>query len=154
VVAASLKKKPELFESADAASPQSDIYAVGAVAYYLLTGKRLFEESSLVALSTAHLSREPVSPSERLGRPIDPALEATVMSCLAKRPEGRPAGAASLSWLLEASPEAHGWGPDEAEAWWTEHEAELLRAEAEGAPPGASVLSPNPHRTPTVARAP
>jgi eukaryotic-like serine/threonine-protein kinase len=145
---------PELFESADAASPQSDIYAVGAVAYYLLTGKRLFEESSLAALSTAHLSREPVPPSERLGRPIDATLEAVVMSCLAKRPEGRPAGAASLSWLLESSPEAHRWGPHEADAWWTEHEAELLRAEAEGAPPGASVLSPNPHQTPTIARAP
>jgi hypothetical protein len=147
---------PELFESTDAASPQSDIYALGAVAYYLLTGKRLFEESSLAALSTAHLSREVVPPSERLGRPVDPALEAAVMSCLAKRPEARPAGAASLSWLLEASPEAHGWGPNQADAWWNEHEAELLRASAEGvggdgAPDGAPLVDAI-HHTPTVAR--
>jgi eukaryotic-like serine/threonine-protein kinase len=109
---------PELFESAKAARAASDIYSVGAVGYFLLTGTPVFPASSLSALSTAHLTRQPEPPSRRLGRPVDPTLERTILACLAKDPAARPASAEALGHLLAASPEAGSWTERDAEEWW------------------------------------
>jgi hypothetical protein len=128
---------PELFESAERASRQSDLYSVGAVAYFLLTGQTVFEAKSLTELSLAQLTRTHELPSTRLQAAVDPVLESAVMACLAKRPQQRPASARSLATMLERSTLASAWTMADAESWWNAHSGELdaLRVSREPASP-------------------
>jgi tRNA A-37 threonylcarbamoyl transferase component Bud32 len=119
---------PELFESADKASPRSDIYALGCVGYYLLTGSNVFEGASLAELCNAHLSKEPVPPSRRLGREVDAVLERVLLACLAKDPALRPASARGILELFERSPLARGWSSADAAAFWTRHGERIIDA--------------------------
>ena len=112
---------PELFESADKASPRSDLYAVGCVGYYLVTGHHVFEGSSLAELCNAHLSKTPVPPSERLRRTVDPMLERVLLSCLAKDPTRRPSTARGILELFERSSVARDWTSGDAAAFWARH---------------------------------
>jgi eukaryotic-like serine/threonine-protein kinase len=112
---------PEMFEKASEVGPRSDLYSLGATAYYLATGEPVFDVQTVAELCAAHLSRKPLPPSERLGRAVDPTLEAVILSCLAKDPRARPQGADQLSALLQRSPEAHAWSQEQARAWWAEH---------------------------------
>jgi serine/threonine-protein kinase len=112
---------PEMFDRATSVGPQSDIYSLGAVAYFLATGTPVFEVTTMAELCTAHLCEKPVPPSERLGQPIDPTLEAVIMGCLAKDARSRPRSVKALSSLLERSAEAHSWSSAQADAWWAEH---------------------------------
>lgn len=96
---------------------RADIYAVGCVAYYLLTGKACFESASVVHVIARHLNEAPVPPSQRAGLSIPPALEQLVLSCLAKRPEQRPQSAAELSRGLAAI-DVEPWDEEQAAEWW------------------------------------
>ena len=83
---------------------QADIYALGCVAYWLLTGKRVFEADTPLQIVAKHIRNEPVPPSQRVtGLAIPPALENLVLQCLAKRPEDRPTATALLQSLEEMS---------------------------------------------------
>jgi tRNA A-37 threonylcarbamoyl transferase component Bud32 len=128
---------PELFESSERATPQSDLYSAGAVAYFLLTGHPVFEVSSLTELCLAQLTRTPDPPSVRLGADVDPQLEAAILACLAKRAEARPASARALLTMLERSKQANAWKVSDAEAWWNRHADELheVRVSREPASP-------------------
>ncbi len=99
---------------------RTDIYALGGVAYYLLAGKSVFDGKSVVEVCSHHLHTDPVPPSERLGEPIDADLEAIVMSCLAKKPEDRPADAIVLREALLACKAAGGWSRKDGAEWWEE----------------------------------
>jgi serine/threonine protein kinase len=116
---------PELFESASQASPQVDLYAIGAVGYFLLTGTPPFLDESTTDLCMAHLTRTPDAPSQRLGSSVDPALETALLACLAKRREARPATAAALASLLARSSLANAWTAAHADAWWRTRSAEI-----------------------------
>jgi serine/threonine-protein kinase len=109
---------PELFESSENAGVASDIYAIGCVGYYLLTGQHVFAGSSLAEMCNSHLSKAPVRPSVRLGRAVDATLEHALLGCLAKRPANRPRSAAELAALLAESPAQHAWSPADAAAFW------------------------------------
>jgi hypothetical protein len=141
---------PELFDSSDRASPQSDLYSVGAVAYFLLTAQPVFEVQSLTELCLAQLTRTPVPPSQRLGAAVDPQLEAAILACLAKRSELRPASARALGAMLERSKLATAWTAADAENWWNAHGSELDQVRVSRAP-----ASPAPEyaRIQPVARA-
>jgi len=117
---------PELVDSAENATPQSDLYALGAVAYFLLTGELVFDGETPMAIIMAHVMRDLVPPSERAKRQLDPALEALVLSCLEKKPEDRPASAEAFIEALDASQEANAWSRADAESWWNDH-AEALK---------------------------
>ena len=112
---------PELFESAANASPLTDIYALGCVAYALATGHRPFEGSSIAELCNAHLGKPVPAPSLRAHRPIDPTLERVILACLAKRPAERPQSTRAIVALLDRSPRAGAWTRDDAEAFWAAH---------------------------------
>lgn len=92
---------PEMATGA-AIDGRTDLYALGCVAYYLLTGSLVFESNTAVEMIAKHLHEEPVAPSKRTDRPIPEALERLVLACLAKKPEQRPASAAALSRALGA----------------------------------------------------
>src|SRR5262249_36922898 len=72
---------------------RADIYAVGCVAYWLLTGRLVFEEETFVATMLAHAQKTPVPPSRRSEIEISPPFEQLIMSCLEKEPDRRPSSA-------------------------------------------------------------
>jgi len=121
---------PESVRTPDSVDARSDVYAVGAVAYELITGKRLFEGDTSVEIVGQHLHTPPVPPSDRLGREVDGFLEELVLTCLAKGPELRPADAGALLERLEQGWRGAVWTQPEARAWW-DARADALRPAAE-----------------------
>jgi serine/threonine-protein kinase len=99
---------------------RADLYAVGCVAYYLLTGKPVFEASNPLQMVAKHLREAPMPPSQRTGLALEPSLEQLVLSCLAKHPEERPRDAAELSRALARIP-GEAWGEAQAKQWWEAH---------------------------------
>jgi serine/threonine-protein kinase len=102
-----------LSETIDA---RSDIYALGCVGYYLLTGKLVFDASNAFQMIANHLRNEPVPPSVRGNVDIPRPLEAVILKCLAKKPEDRYATVLEMSAALAAT----GLKP------WSEEEANAL----------------------------
>jgi serine/threonine-protein kinase len=96
---------------------RADIYALGCVAYYLLTGQLVFEAEKAFQLIAKHLQSAPVPPSERTDRPIAPELERLILKCLAKNAKDRPKSAAQLAQMLEWIP-TDPWGEEQARQWW------------------------------------
>lgn len=97
---------------------RSDLYSLGCVAYYLLTGCLLFDETTATATALAHVQKTPVPPSARTELPVPADLEQLVLSCLAKQPENRPHSAQELSRQLGALESARAWTREEAADWW------------------------------------
>jgi serine/threonine-protein kinase len=95
-----------------------DLYALGAVGYFLVAGRRLFEGKTAVELCIQHVTQVPRRPSEVAAIAIAPALEDILMKCLAKRPSERYPTAAALADALEALPPAADWSKADATAWW------------------------------------
>src|SRR5262249_42782824 len=103
----------------DALDPRSDIYSVGALAYFLLTGQPPFAGRSAAKVLAAHLYEEPMKLSRR--RPEVPAdLEAVVHRCLAKGREERFRDVESLDAALAACCSTGKWTENEARQWWGE----------------------------------
>jgi eukaryotic-like serine/threonine-protein kinase len=109
---------PEAITRPDAIDGRSDLYAVGALGYFLLTGRHVFEGATVVEVCAHHLHSRPAPPSARVGRPMPPDLEAVVMVCLEKEPERRPQTAAQLVERLESCAAASPWTDRDARAWW------------------------------------
>src|SRR6185503_425942 len=74
----------------DVVDARADIYALGCVAYYLLTGLKVFDGTNPIQIITKHIQEQPVPPSRRTELEIPPALDQFVLACLAKKPEDRP----------------------------------------------------------------
>jgi serine/threonine-protein kinase len=83
---------------------RADLYSLGCVAYYLLTGHLVFEGDTPLQTILKHLQHPPVPPSQRTDQPIPAELEALVLACLEKRPDDRPRSAAELAERLAAVP--------------------------------------------------
>lgn len=94
---------PEVITGGEATA-RSDVYALGAVLYYLLAGRAPLDAKTPRALVVAHVAEEPPPPSARLGAPLPPALEAVVMRCLAKDASARFAHAGELAAALASLP--------------------------------------------------
>jgi serine/threonine-protein kinase len=118
---------PEALTDPDTIDGRSDLYALGAVGYYLLTGEQVFT-GNIVEICGHHLHTEPTPPSKRLGRELPFELEALVMECLAKNPDDRPQSAGEIRARLAASLEVPRWRQADAQAWWQEH-GEALQPE-------------------------
>jgi len=99
---------------------RADLYALGCVAYYLLTGEQVFTGDTVLKVITQHLQAVPVPPSERTALPIPATLEHLVLACLAKKPEDRPKTARQLAQSLDAI-NGITWGEEEAVRWWSQH---------------------------------
>lgn len=96
---------------------RGDIYSLGAVAYYLLTGRPVFDGDKPIKVLLAHAHEAPQPPS--LFRPdLPPDLEAVVMRCLEKRPEDRFQDVRALRAALAACTSAGTWTHEDAARWW------------------------------------
>lgn len=104
----------------EAVDGRADIYAVGCVAYYLLTGQLVFEADKAFQMIAKHLQSAPVPPSARTDQTISPELERLILKCLAKAPGDRPQSATQLAESLEWIATDR-WGEDEAREWWAVH---------------------------------
>lgn len=102
------------------ADTRSDIYGVGCLAYFLLTGELLFDASTPTAMAVAHASKEPDLPSTRTELEVTPELDAVIMACLAKTPADRPETAYALADILAASVPVS-WTREKASDWWELH---------------------------------
>jgi hypothetical protein len=109
---------PEALLTPQASDPRGDLYALGAVAYYLLTGRHVFEGTSFAEIIGHHLHSEPAAPSVRLGRPVPPDLEAVVLQCLRKPAAERPQSARALRDALARCRQVPPWTTEDAVAWW------------------------------------
>jgi hypothetical protein len=114
---------PEAVTDPDRVGPASDLYSLGCVGYFLLTGTRVFEGATAALLCVRHVSHAPEPPSRRIGKPIPVELEALVMACLAKDPGGRPTSAFEMRAALGRIPAYLEWDEAEALAWWNSFEA-------------------------------
>jgi serine/threonine-protein kinase len=99
---------------------RADIYAVGCVAYYMLTGQPVFQAENGVQMLARHMMAAPVPPSERTEISLPCELERLVLACLEKKPDRRPQTAAELSIAL-AAVEVVPWTEARAAGWWQEH---------------------------------
>jgi hypothetical protein len=97
---------------------RSDLYALGCVAYWLLTGQLVFEADSPLRMLIQHIQASPVPPSLRSGRPLPRALEDLIMRCLAKKPVDRPASADEIVAELDRIELDRKWGQADAREWW------------------------------------
>ncbi|MFN0053242.1 MAG: serine/threonine protein kinase [Planctomycetales bacterium] len=113
-----LYMSPESIESPQEVDGRSDLYAVGAVGYYLLTGRPVFVGTSVVEVCMQHFNARPTPPSEILGRAVSGELEGLLLGCLAKRPADRPATARELAQRLAQCAVDEPWSASQASAWW------------------------------------
>jgi hypothetical protein len=140
---------PETVTAPETVDARTDLYAVGAVGYWLLTGTHVFGGKSIVEVCAHHLHSLPERPSVRLGAPVGSDLEAVLLACLAKRPEERPASAQVLRERLRACAAAGQWTHARAAEWWAVHRHELRSGGAGAGAANAAEEARAPHLTVT-----
>jgi tRNA A-37 threonylcarbamoyl transferase component Bud32 len=113
-----LYMSPEAVEHANEVDARSDLYSLGAVGYFLVTGEALFDCLTLGEVLMHQVKDLPVRPSERLGKPVSPDLEELLMRCLAKNPASRPINARELDDALARCRSAADWTRELADEWW------------------------------------
>ncbi len=118
---------PEAVTRPDQLDARADVYALGAVAYFLLTGKPVFDGRTVMEIVLKHTRETPVAPSVRRGAPITPEVESLILRCLAKSPTDRPADAAALLREIDRCPLRGSWNADDAANWWREHHDDTMK---------------------------
>ena len=128
---------PEALTAPDAGDPRSDLYALGAVGYFLVTGRPLFDGRTVAEIIGHHLHTEPEPPSRRLGRDLPRDIEQVILQCLRKAPAERPADARALRERLRRSA-VPPWTMEQAVEWWTRFRASTPSSDI-GPAPAASL---------------
>jgi len=119
---------PEMILGRDDVDRRADVYAIGCVAFYLLTGTRVFQDGNQMQVLVDHVHGEPVPPSSRLGRPLPKEVDKLVLDCLRKNPEERPNDAAELLARITSHHLGSQWSGAHAKAWWQARQPELTGA--------------------------
>ncbi len=136
-----LYMSPESITTPASVDARSDLYALGAVGYFLLSGEHVFAGGSVVEVCSHHLHTVPDSPSQRVGQGLAADLEAILMDCLAKDPADRPRSAEDLLARLCGCKDAGSWTSDDARRWWERNGATLRPCTRETAPFRAHTVS-------------
>jgi CHASE1-domain containing sensor protein/tRNA A-37 threonylcarbamoyl transferase component Bud32 len=110
---------PEAISRPGEVDARADIYALGAIAYFLLAGQPVFDGGSVLEVLSRHLHAAPERPSERSAHAISAAFEDVVMRCLEKEPERRFASMTALLAALRALSDIGTWNEADAQAWWS-----------------------------------
>lgn len=112
---------------------RADLYALGCVGYWLLTGSLVFEGDTVMATLLQHAKESPEPPSLRTELPVPAELDDAILACLAKSPEDRPASADALALRLSGD-WVPAWTRRDADAWWEHHVPHRSDATPEGSP--------------------
>jgi len=112
---------PEVVVGAEHVDGRADLYSLGCVAFWLLTGRLVFLAESSMQMMVAHARDEPPAPSSVSELAIPPALDDVVLRCLSKDPQQRPNSAAELSVLLHDVTCESSWSEETARPWWDAH---------------------------------
>jgi DNA-binding NtrC family response regulator len=112
------------------ADERSDLYSLGCVGFYLLTGEPVFAGDPM-AVMLKHVRTAPRVPSAVAKQPVPEDLDRIILQCLEKAPEKRPCSALELWRRLNESPAAGRWPPEKAECWWREHAPTVTRSPAD-----------------------
>jgi serine/threonine-protein kinase len=116
---------PEIILGEADVDSRADVYALGCVAYYLLTGQLVFEADTPMKMLLQHVQAKPVPPSQRSELPIPRELDELVMSCLEKDPDKRPQNAEILFEMACGCRNCETWDQGAARRWWETHLPEL-----------------------------
>ncbi len=117
---------PEVAMGAEKLDARVDLYALGCVGYWLLTGQLVFPTKSPMEMVVHHVQTPPVPPSQHSEFLIPPSLDEIILSCLEKDPEKRPPNAQTLSSQLGSCLSEEFWSQDLAEKWWRTHRPDLV----------------------------
>ena len=112
---------PERFKSAGDVDARADIYAIGAVAFFMLTGRDVFESVDDLELANKVLNDPPPRPSTAAPQPLPVELDLLVTACLEKRREDRPQRVTDLIEALDALAVRYRWSQREGAEWWAQH---------------------------------
>jgi serine/threonine-protein kinase len=112
---------PETVKGDGAIDGRADIYSLGCVAYWMLTGTHVFTGTTIRELFRSHVGTAPTPPSSRHELPVPPSLDKIVLQCLEKDPARRPSSAEELSDLLRNTELAPAWTQQRARSWWDLH---------------------------------
>jgi serine/threonine-protein kinase len=121
---------PEMIRGDRVPDHRVDIYTLGCVGYWLLTGRLVFQAPNGIQMMYQHANAEPVAPSQRSELEVPADLDRIILSCLAKFPEDRPQTAQELSRLLGTTASAGSWTAEQAHRWWDRHHPEDARLKA------------------------
>jgi serine/threonine-protein kinase len=123
---------PEQALSRQDVDRRADIYSLGCVAYWLLTGHAVFESETALEMITHHIRTSPIPPSQKTEIAVPAELNRIVLDCLEKSPDDRPRNAILLAERLAAVETQNKWTPDSATEWWDINGPTELRAEWSG----------------------
>jgi hypothetical protein len=112
---------PEMALSRQDLDGRSDLYSLGCVAYWLLTGVPVFQGANAVETAAMHLKDEPIPPSRRSEFPIPDEKEKLILHLLAKEPKDRPGSAQEVDAALASCCRDEIWTGDDASKWWDMH---------------------------------
>jgi len=121
---------PEQILGTHEVGPSTDLYAVGCLAYWLLTGAFVFGSATTMEMLTKHARETPLPPSRRSELPVPASFDEIVLACLAKDPAARPASADDLARRLAAVELPAVWSAEHARKWWTAHRPRAAGSEA------------------------
>ena len=116
---------PEIILGETNVDRRADVYALGCVAYYALTGRLVFEGDTPMKVLLQHVQAEPVPPSQRTELPIPQELDDLVLACLRKDPNDRPQNAEVLLNMCTGCKTGDCWNSNLAKTWWEKHLPEL-----------------------------
>ena len=122
---------PEAIKGSASIDPRSDIYSLGALGYYLLTGHFVFDAETVAEIHEKQLNSAPIPPSRRTTKPISAEMELLLLDCLAKAAEARPQSASDLRARLLGCPTAAEWPELTRIAWWKAYELQPIASLAE-----------------------
>jgi len=135
---------PEVADPEDMLDARSDIYALGCVGYWLLSGQLVFDAAAPLQMVLAHVQTPPRPPSDRTEMPIPGELERVIMTCLSKAPDDRPQSAEALSLLLAECSTDDPWSEARGAEWWNLHSPSTLASSPESTPPAGEELLSSP----------
>ena len=119
---------PEIILGEREVDRRADVYAVGCVAYYLLTGQLVFEADTPMKMFLHHVQTPPIPPSARTELPVPKELDDLILACLEKDPARRPQDAQHLFRMAARCGSDDRWDNDAAKRWWELHLPELTGA--------------------------
>jgi len=122
-----LYMSPEAITVPSEMDGRGDLYALGAVGYFMVTGTHVFPGRTAMEVCAHHLHSQPEPPSQRLGRAVPPDLERLLLDCLEKEPSRRPQSATDMQRRVRECRDYGGWGRERARRWWQENGERLKR---------------------------